>query len=202
MNRHARIRKMRCRTSQPRKEHGVFCHVDRKRVLCIPPSTPSPGSRSFAWQDSGNNADHRRAWFTLSLLLQPDTWQTTEHGSTVVRLQGRPYIAAHQQGVSIDRQFSRIFPAHLRSLARCFSRARRELRALCFALASALRVSVSRKSFVQRTRKTFSRPSEKAPLALGSGAHSRRFAQECPGGNPGKYKTGEMTWHSTKTKSL
>jgi hypothetical protein len=33
----------------------------------------------------------------------------------------------------------------------------------------------------QRTRtKRFSEPSEKAPFGLGSGAHSRRFAQECP----------------------
>jgi hypothetical protein len=30
---------------------------------------------------------------------------------------------------------------------------------------------------------------------------SRRFAQECPEGNPGKYKQGETPWHSTKTKS-
>jgi hypothetical protein len=30
---------------------------------------------------------------------------------------------------------------------------------------------------------------------------SRRFAQECPEGNPGKYKQGEITWHATKTKS-
>jgi hypothetical protein len=30
---------------------------------------------------------------------------------------------------------------------------------------------------------------------------SRRFAQECPEGNSGKYKQGETTWHSTKTTS-
>ena len=30
---------------------------------------------------------------------------------------------------------------------------------------------------------------------------SRRFAQECPEGNPGKYKQGETPWHATKTKS-
>ena len=43
---------------------------------------------------------------------------------------------------------------------------------------------------------------KKTPLGLGSWAHSRRFAQECPEGNPGKYNQGELTWHSTKTRSL
>jgi hypothetical protein len=57
------------------------------------------------------------------------------------------------------------------------------------------------KIFVQRTQKDFSNLPKKTPLGLGSGAHSRRFAQECPEGNPGKYKQGETPWHSTKTKS-
>jgi hypothetical protein len=58
------------------------------------------------------------------------------------------------------------------------------------------------KIFVQRTQKDFPNLPKKTPLVLGSGAHSRRFAQECPEGNPGKYKQGELTWHSTKTRSL
>jgi single-strand DNA-binding protein len=60
---------------------------------------------------------------------------------------------------------------------------------LCFGFA-ALRVSAFRKSLCNE-RKRFSEPSEKAPLGLGSGAHSRRCAQECPEGNPGKYNQGE-----------
>jgi hypothetical protein len=55
------------------------------------------------------------------------------------------------------------------------------------------------KIFVQRTQKDFPNLPKKTPLGLGSGAHSRRFAQECPEGNPGKYKQGEKSWHSTKT---
>jgi hypothetical protein len=47
--------------------------------------------------------------------------------------------------------------------------------------------------------KDFPNLPKKRRLALGSGAHSRRFAQECPEGNPGKYKQGETQWHSTKT---
>ena len=44
------------------------------------------------------------------------------------------------------------------------------------------------KIFVQRTQKDFPNLPKKTPLGLGSGAHSRRFAQECPEGNPGKFK--------------
>jgi single-strand DNA-binding protein len=62
------------------------------------------------------------------------------------------------------------------------------------------------KIFVQRAQKDFPNLPKKTPLGLGSGAHShptthkscvgdpgisRRFAQECPEGNPGKYKQGE-----------
>jgi hypothetical protein len=72
---------------------------------------------------------------------------------------------------------------------------------LCFGF-TALRVSAFRKSFVQRTQKDFPNLPKKAPLGLGSGAHSRRFAQECPEGNPGKYNQGEKQWRSTKTRSL
>ena len=82
---------------------------------------------------------------------------------------------------------------------------------------TALRVSAFRKSFVRRTQKDFPNLPKKAPLGLGSGAHShptthkscvgdpgisRRFAQECPEGNPGKYNQGEKQWRSTKTRSL
>ena len=58
MNGQAQIRKMQTCISQPQRERGVFRHADRERALSIASSTPSPGSRSFAWQDSGNDADH------------------------------------------------------------------------------------------------------------------------------------------------
>jgi hypothetical protein len=67
---------------------------------------------------------------------------------------------------------------------------------------AALRVSAFRKSCVQGTQKDFPNLPKKTPLGLGSGAHSRRFAQECPEDNPGKYNQGETSWHSTKTRSL
>ena len=48
------------------------------------------------------------------------------------------------------------------------------------AAASALRVSVSGKSFVQRTQKHFPDHPKKTPLGTWERGTSRRFAQECP----------------------
>jgi len=191
VNRQAQIRKMQTCISQPQRERGVFRHADRERLLCNPPSTPSPGSRPFAWQDSGNDADHRRTWFTHSLLLQPGKWQAAEYGFTAVRWHGHPLIDALQTGVSIERQFSRIFPAHLRSLARCLSRARRHFDVL---LRSPRRTPFGSgfpaTNFPRKEHagNFLPEPPQKAHLGLGSGAPSRHFVQECTGGNPGKYK--------------
>jgi hypothetical protein len=70
---------------------------------------------------------------------------------------------------------------------------------------SALRVSAFaafRKSLCKERKNIFRTFRKRHRLALGSGAHSRRFAHECPERNPGKYETGEKQWHSMKTKSL
>ena len=189
MNGHAQIRKMQTGISHPQKERGVFCHADWERSLCIPPSTPSPGNRFFAGQGEGD-AEMRKVWPAHSLLLQPGKWQATEYGFTAVRWHGHPSIDALQACVSIERQFSGIFPAHLRSLARCLSRARRHS-AFCFVRCGERPPGFrfQQKSFAHKTHKTFfPEPRKKHAHGLGSGAHSRRFAQECPGGNPGKYK--------------
>ena len=198
MNRQAQIRKLQAHISQPQKDRVVFCHADRERLLCVSPSTPPPGNRSFAWLGE-RHAEMRTVWHAHSLLLQPGKWQTTKCSSTAVRLQGRPYIAAHQQCVSIERRFSRIFPAHLRSLARCWSRARRRFDVLL----QALRVWVSNNKFpAQRTRWKFlagpstestSRPWERGTLASLRARVSRRQS--------GQIQTGEKQWHSTETTS-
>jgi hypothetical protein len=194
---------------------GSFpARADSTSGMCNWPSIPPPQCRPLARRDSDDDAKSRNVRSTRSLLLQPETWQEIGYGSTAAWLHRHPYIGASQTGVSIERQFSRIFPAHPRSLARCLSRApspqgtktvRRGPRfcgtaRLCFGF-TALRVSAFRKSLCNE-RKRFSEPSEKAPLGLGSGAHSRRCAQECPEGNPGKYNQGEKQWHSMKTRSL
>jgi hypothetical protein len=161
-------------------------------------SIPPPRYRPFAWRDAEDDAKRWNVWFTRSPLLQPEAWQATGYGSTAVQLHRHPYIGALQTSVYLERQFSRIFLAHPRSLASVLT-----------PRPAARRVSAShcvrpvgfgfQKIFVQRTQKDFPNLPKKTPLGLGSGAHSRRFAQECPEGNPGKYKQGEKSWHSTKT---
>ena len=87
--------------------------------------------------------------------------------------------------VSLERHLSRIFPCLTRSLARCLSRARRHL-AFCFALRAPCGSGFPKKKSPcgcgpKNGRDFFFGASaESTPAALGSGAHSRRFAQECP----------------------
>ena len=45
-------------------------------------------SRSFAWRGAEDDADHRRAWFTHSLLLQP------EHGERQRMVLSQPVATA------------------------------------------------------------------------------------------------------------
>jgi hypothetical protein len=101
----------------------------------------------------------------------------------------------------------RIFPAHPRSLALVLI-PRPAALAVLLRTSCALRVWVSKqKSPAQQTRgygpecgRYFSsEPPQKARLRPWERGTSRRFAQECPEGNPGKYKQGETRWHSTKT---
>ena len=159
--------------------------------------------RPIARREAENNAKHWDTRFTRSLLLQPEAWQTAGHDSMAVWLHRHPYIGALQTNVSIERQFSRIFPAHPRSLARRFSRATSPRHAqtarrgprFCGLRASAFPGLLPQPD-------ALGPHSGKCSSCLGSGAHSRRFAQECPEDNPGKYNKGELTWHSTKTRSL
>jgi hypothetical protein len=123
-----------------------------------------------------------------------------------------PYIGALQTSVSRKRQFSCIFPAHPRSLASVLIPRPAALGVL---LRSQWRTPSAsgfpnknrprniRTAAAQSAGEIFLRSlHRKHAFGLGSGAHSRRFAQECPEGNPGKYNQGEKQWHSTKTKSL
>jgi hypothetical protein len=202
-------RTMRSSVTQAWSGGGLLALKDTARELCSSLTTPSPEERSFPWQEKGNGAEARKVWFTHSPLVLPRQCRQQDRYDCCPVAMASLYMDAHQQGVSVERHLSRIFPAHPRSLARCLSRARRHS-AFCFALSGALRVWVSKqKSPAQHARgcgpygRDFSSepPQKDTPSALGSGAHSRRFAQECPEGNPGKYKTGETQWHSTKTRS-
>jgi hypothetical protein len=92
----------------------------------------------------------------------------------------------------------RIFPAHPRSLASVLIPRPAARRDLLFRHSE----NLFGRTATTAERKNFPNLPKMRRLALGSGAHSRRVAQECPEGNPGKYKQGETQWHSTKTKLL
>ena len=170
----------RARISQPPGEAGpLFALTAPTLEPCSSPSTPAPRCRSFAWQGGKDHGDHRRTWPTRSLLLQPDTWRAAANGSNAARSRRRPCGNGLQQSVSIERHLSRIFPYLTRSLARCLSRARRHS-AFCFGCAAPKGFGFQ-KIFSATNAKKISRTFRKStPSALGSGAHSRRFAQECP----------------------
>jgi len=129
----------------------------------------------------------RRSWPTVCLL----SWirGRQQGGSAAASLRLRPLASTLQMIVAVESQFSCIFPAHPRSLA-----------SVLIPRPAALRVLLFPDSSPNQMR--WVPTPEKAPLALGSEAHShptthrtcigdpgisRRFAQECPEANPGKY---------------
>jgi hypothetical protein len=123
------------------------------------PSIPPPRYRPLAWRDAEDDANNWNVRSTHSLLLQPEAWQATGYSSTAVWVHRHPYIGAFRTGVSIERQFSRIFPAPPRSLARCLSRALRHGAALL-----RLRPPAGfgfQKILCAKNAKRFSKPSEK-----------------------------------------
>jgi len=196
MSRQAHIPTTLARTSQQQGEAGLLLALATPQLgLCSSPSTLSPKDRFFARQDTEDDGE-RAAWFTHSLLLQPDRWQESTSGSTAVWLHRHPERHAPLlTSVSIERHLSRIFPARPRSLA-----------LVLIPRPAARRVSASAtppyglrlsENLCATNAKRFSEPSAKAPLGTWERGTSRRFAQECPEGNPGKYKQGETQWHST-----
>ena len=118
MSRQVCVRAMLARTSQrARGDRSIPALANPSRRLRNWPSIPSPQHRPLAWWDAEDDAEHWNVCSTRYLLLQPKAWQTTGYGSTAMWLHRHPYIGALRRGISIERQFSRIFPAHPRSLA-------------------------------------------------------------------------------------
>jgi hypothetical protein len=190
------------RPSQSRREARLLLVLAAPHLeTCISPSTPSPKDRFFARQGTEDDGE-RTAWFIHSLLLQRDRWQASTSGSTVVWLHRHPERhASLQASVSMERHLSRIFPARPRSLALVPIPRPAARRVSASATPPyGLRLSENLCS-KDKNAKRFPEPSVKAPLGTWERGTSRRFAQECPEGNPGKYKQGETQWHSTKTTS-
>jgi hypothetical protein len=153
------------------------------RRLVVSPPRRLPSLRPSACQQT-DDACSLAGRSTHSWLLQSDS-VATNHGVCVSVVASASLYGRLQVDVSIERQFSRIFPAHPRSLASVLiPRPAARRGSASAAPPCGFRLS---ENLYATNAKRFSEPSEKAPLGLGSGAHSRRFAQECPEGNPGKY---------------
>jgi hypothetical protein len=96
----------------------------------------------------------------------------------------------------------RLALALTRPPARCFPCALRELRGSAFPVPSTRNLPRKQRAAAALNRRDFLwLPSQKAPLALGSRAHSRRVAR----GVPSEIRTIQIRrkrkWHSTKTAS-
>ena len=93
MNRQVRTRAMLARTSSQRAggDRSVPALATPSRRLCNCSSIPSPQYRPIARRGAENNAKHWNTRSTRSLLLQPEAWQTTGHGSTAVWFDRHPY---------------------------------------------------------------------------------------------------------------
>lgn len=99
--------------------------------------------------------------------------------------------------------FSRIFPARPRSLASVLIPRPSALAVLLLLRRPrGFRLSENLLGKETGTQKDFPNLPKKHAFGTRERGTSRRFAQECPEGNPGKYRQGETQWHSTKTKSL
>ena len=167
---------LRSHTSQLRGDHGrslssTIRHTNEE-ALIRPPHNSSMGSSTRSQRVIRAELCGRRSWPTLCLLSGIRGRQ--QEGSSAASLRLHPLASTLQMIVAVEHQFSCIFPAHPRSLA-----------SVLIPRPAALRVLLFPDSSPNQMR--WVPAPEKAPSALGSEAHSRRFAQECPEANPGKY---------------
>jgi hypothetical protein len=176
MRQHRIVTRPQRRTFQLHGDRGLFLSSTIRRtneeVRLQPPRHSSSKSSARSRRVTRAEPCRRRSWPTLCLLSGIRGRQ--QESSVLVLLRSRPFASTLQMIVAVERQFSCIFPAHPRSLA-----------SVLIPRPAALRVLLFPDSSPNQMR--WVPAPEKAPSALGSEAHSRRFAQECPEANPGKY---------------
>jgi hypothetical protein len=167
---------LRSHTSQLRGDHGRFLSSTirrtNERTHLRSPRHSSQGISARSQRVIRAELCGRRSWPTLCLLSRIGVRQQEDSAPALLRT--RPLASTLQMIVAVERQFSCIFPAHPRSLA-----------SVLIPRPAALRVLLFPDSSPNQMR--WVPTPENAPSALGSEAHSRRFAQECPEANPGKY---------------
>jgi hypothetical protein len=197
----ARVRSERERISQQLCGHGLCpALADSSWRLNNWPSILSPPRRPIARQGTQDNVMLRSVQTTHSLPVKPEVWRMNRYGFTAVCLYRHPHIGVLQTSVSIERQFS-VFPLlSLGHSLRCLSRARRHGAPLLRPYGRP-RVSAFRKFLCNERKKIFRtfQKSAAGPWERGTLASLRARVSR---GQSGQIQQGEMTWHSTKTKSL
>ena len=153
-----------------------------------------------------NDAEDLEVLFTHLLLVQA-AWRVRESRRLrCAACKSGATLSRHlQPGVSVKRHLSRICPCLTRSLARCLSRALRQLRGSASHYVRpagfGFQKIFSANLRTERGRKDFPNLPKKRRLALGAG-HLTSLRARVSRVRTGQIQTGEKQWHSTKTKSL
>ena len=183
MSRRVSIRKMPARpTAEKRKGALLFALVNHEAPkLCNSSFIRSPGFCVLAWRVPEKNAMHGKLRMSHSLLSVAMKYSRKQNCSHCHRIAwASSYIRFSYSGFFRKRHLSRIPPCLTRSLARCFSRARRQLRGSALPIWAPYGFRLSKILLCKRRKKDFPNLPKKTPLDLGSGADSRHFVQECP----------------------
>ena len=177
------IRKMQARTSQAQTNRGLHRFLaGTASESCNLPCTPSPMNRSVEWRGMENDTGSRKAWLTHSLpgagsgeRQNHECWLVARASLLACALQtGRFHRAPSLPDLPMSHSVTRFgaYPAPCSTARLCFGLRRPMGFGFQKIFSATLRT--------QRGRKDFPNLPKKRHLALGSGAHSRRFAQECP----------------------
>jgi hypothetical protein len=180
----AQLQTILARTSQPRREAGLLLPLAASGLEpCISPSTPSPKDRVFAWEYAETSTEPFGAVHPLSAFIAGLDGQRTQR--SVCCLVATASLYSHPSDESFHRAPILLYFPCSPSVTRlgadpapCGNCA-----TLLFRLSENLfgRTARTPKEKIFRTfRKCVAWPWERGT--------SRRFAQECPEGNPGKYK--------------
>ncbi len=189
MSRQTPIPTILARTSQPRIEASLLlalAALDEEPHTS--PTAVSPFFRLFARQNAGGRTVPPDAVHSISAFVAGLGGLRTQKGFCRLVAMASDAPCTLQKGVSVEHHLSRIFPAHPRSLASVLTprpAARRVSASASPPYGLRLSENLCAKN---KNAKRFSEPSVKAPLGTWERGTSRRFAQECPEGNPGKYK--------------
>ena len=189
MSQRAHIQTILARTSQPRIEASpllALAALDEEPHTS--PYAVSPFSRFFARQDAGGTTVPPGAAHPLTAFVAGLAGRRKQRFFCCLVAMASDAPRSPSASVFIERHLSRIFPAHPRSLASVLTPRPAARRVSASALPPyGLRLSENLLA-KNKNAKRFSEPTVKAPLGTWERGTSRRFAQECPEGNPGKYK--------------